>query len=111
MSTSSTSINKAAPLAHRNDGDPLIAIRDLKVHFDLGGGGVIDRLIGSSRVRRMVKAVDGVTIDIFPGETLGLVAESVCVKSTLCRAILTLTELTSGQVFDRTQSLAHLSCR
>ncbi len=111
MSTSSTSINKATPLAHRNDGDPLIAIRDLKVHFDLGGGGVIDRLIGSSRVRRMVKAVDGVTIDIFPGETLGLVGESGCGKSTLGRAILRLTELTSGQVLYRNRDLAHLSGR
>jgi oligopeptide transport system ATP-binding protein len=111
MSTSSTSINKAALLAHRNDGDPLIAIRDLKVHFDLGGGGVIDRLIGSSPVRRMVKAVDGVTIDIFPGETLGLVGESGCGKSTLGRAILRLTELTSGQVLYRNRDLAHLSGR
>jgi oligopeptide transport system ATP-binding protein len=109
MSTQPASINKAVPPIHRNDVDPLIAIRNLKVHFDLGGGGFIDQLIGSSPVRRVVKAVDGVTIDIFKGETLGLVGESGCGKSTLGRAILRLTALTAGQVLYRNRDLAHLS--
>lgn len=78
--------------------EPLISIRDLKVHFKLGGN-------------RVVKAVDGVTLDIYPGETLGLVGESGCGKSTLGRAILRLTEPTSGQVFYRDRDLAHLSGR
>jgi oligopeptide transport system ATP-binding protein len=77
---------------------PLLAIRDLKVHFNAGGG-------------RTVKAVDGVTLDIYKGETLGLVGESGCGKSTLGRAILRLTEPTSGQVFYRDRDLAHLSSR
>jgi oligopeptide transport system ATP-binding protein len=76
--------------------ETLIAIKDLKVHFNLGGN-------------RVVKAVDGVTLDIYQGETLGLVGESGCGKSTLGRAILRLTELTSGQVFYRDRDLAHLS--
>jgi oligopeptide transport system ATP-binding protein len=88
---------------------PLIAIRDLKVHFDLGGGTVWDKLSGGSAVKRVVKAVDGVTIDIYPGETLGLVGESGCGKSTLGRALLRLTEPTSGQVLYRGQDLAQLS--
>ncbi|MFN2453829.1 MAG: ABC transporter ATP-binding protein [Pyrinomonadaceae bacterium] len=91
--------------------EPLIALRDLKVHFDLGGGTVWDKLVGGSDVRRVVKAVDGVTIDIYPGETLGLVGESGCGKSTLGRALLRLTEPTSGQVLFRGRDLAHLSQR
>ncbi|MFL6285065.1 MAG: ABC transporter ATP-binding protein [Pyrinomonadaceae bacterium] len=89
--------------------EPLIAIRGLKVHFDLGGGSALDKLIGGSPVRRVVKAVDGVTIDIFPGETLGLVGESGCGKSTLGRALLRLTEPTGGQVLFRDKDLARLS--
>jgi len=78
--------------------EPLLSIRDLKVHFKLHTGR-----------KGIVKAVDGVSVDIFPGETLGLVGESGCGKSTLGRAILRLTEPTSGQVIYRDQDLAHLS--
>ncbi|MBD0326795.1 MAG: hypothetical protein ICV68_10200, partial [Pyrinomonadaceae bacterium] len=38
--------------------EPLIAIRDLKVHFDLGGGTLVNKIFGGSQVRRVVKAVD-----------------------------------------------------
>jgi oligopeptide transport system ATP-binding protein len=91
--------------------EPLISIRDLKVHFDLGGGGALDKLVGGSPVRRVVKAVDGVSLDIFPGETMGLVGESGCGKSTLGRALLRLTEPTGGEVHFRGRDLAHLSKR
>src|ERR1044072_2410212 len=89
----------------------LLSIRDLKVHFDLGGGGPLDKLFGTNPVKRIVKAVDGVSIDLYKGETLGLVGESGCGKSTLGRAILRLTEPTSGQVIYRNSDLAHLSSR
>ena len=82
---------------------PLISIRDLEVYFPSTGGSLF------GRPRQTVKAVDGVTLDIYPGETLGLVGESGCGKSTLGRAILRLTEPTSGQVLFRGQDLAHLS--
>ena len=111
MSTEPTIFNQARPPIQGNRGDPLIAIRNLKVHFDLGGGGVFDKLIGNNPIRRVVKAVDGVSIDIFPGETLGLVGESGCGKSTLGRAVLRLTEPTAGQVLYRNRDLAHLSGR
>ena len=87
----------------------MLSIKDLKVHFDLGGGGPLDKLIGTNPVKRVVKAVDGVSLDIYKGETLGLVGESGCGKSTLGRAILRLTEPTAGQVFYRDRDLAHLS--
>ena len=102
MSTQETNldgIQQMPPPIESGRGEPLLAIRDLKVYFDL------------SRGKGVVKAVDGVTIDIYPGETLGLVGESGCGKSTLGRAILRLTEPTSGQVLFRNRDLAHLSKR
>lgn len=89
--------------------ESLLSIRDLKVHFDLGGGDPLDKLIGSKPVKRVVKAVDGISVDIRPGETLGLVGESGCGKSTFGRSILRLTEPTAGQVLFRGRDLAHLS--
>jgi oligopeptide transport system ATP-binding protein len=88
---------------------PLISVRDLKIHFDLGGGKIWDKVTGGSPVRRIVKAVDGVSFDINPGETMGLVGESGCGKSTLGRAILRLIEPTEGKVIFRDRDLSALS--
>jgi oligopeptide transport system ATP-binding protein len=78
----------------------LISLEDLKVHYRSGGG-----LFSASKT---VKAVDGVSLDIKKGETLGLVGESGCGKSTLGKAILRLTEPTGGKVFYNGKDLAHL---
>src|SRR5262245_21894886 len=86
-----------------SDIDPaLISINDLMVHFPVGS-----RMFSGSD--QVVKAVDGVTLEIRPQETLGLVGESGCGKTTLGRAVLRLVELTSGQILFREQDLARLS--
>ena len=92
-----------------SNGNTLISLQNLQVHYKLGGGGLLDRITGGSPVARVVKAVDGVSFDIKKGETLGLVGESGCGKSTLGKAILRLTEPTGGQVFYDGKDLANLS--
>ena len=71
--------------------EPLLSVRDLKVHFPVRHGTF-------GRVKGHVKAVDGVSLDLWRGETLGLVGESGCGKSTTGRAILRLLEPTAGEV-------------
>ena len=94
-----------------NNGNTLISLDNLKVYFDLGGGGLLDKLTGGSGERRIVKAVDGVTFDIRKGETLGLVGESGCGKSTLGKALLRLTDITGGRAMYKGKDIAHLSGR
>jgi len=75
----------------RDAASPLLSVRDLTKHFPIKRG-VFGRVDGA------VRAVDGVTFDVAPGETLALVGESGCGKSTTGRAILRLIEPTSGSV-------------
>jgi oligopeptide transport system ATP-binding protein len=69
----------------------LVKVRDLKMHFPIYSG-LLRRQTGA------VKAVDGVSFDVIKGETLGLVGESGCGKSTCGRAILRLYDITGGEV-------------
>ena len=82
----------------------LLEIRNLKKHFP-----VDDSLF--SRKRSVVKAVDGVTLNVEEGETLGLVGESGCGKSTLGRTILRLIEPTSGEIHFHGRDLLTMSQR
>ena len=68
------------------------------MHFDLGGGTLWRRLTAEPRHGASRRSVDGVSLDIHPGETLGLVGESGCGKTTLGRAMLRLVEPTGGRV-------------
>ena len=77
---------------------PLLEVTDLVKEFPIRGGTFIRRRVGA------VHAVSGVSFSIFPGETLGLVGESGCGKSTTGRSVLQLTKPTSGSVkFDGTE--------
>ena len=80
---------------------PLVSIDNIKVWFPIRKG-VFNRVVGN------VRAVDGVSLDIQPGETMGLVGESGCGKTTIGRAIIGLQSLTSGRILFDGQDIAQL---
>ena len=82
-----------------------LSVNDLKVHFPISSGFLIRRQTGA------VKAVDGVSFDVAPGETLGLVGESGSGKTTTGRAILQLQRPTSGSVQFRGVELTAVSAK
>lgn len=87
----------------QKNGNPLLEVRDLKMYFPITRGIVFQRQVGA------VKAVDGISMTIKRGETLGLVGESGCGKSTAGRAILQLYKPTAGEVIFDGRDLTKLS--
>jgi len=85
-----------------NGAAPLLEVSNLVKHFPIHGGLLFNHRVGA------VRAVDGVSFSIRPGETLGLVGESGCGKSTLARTVLQLLEPTSGSVRFDGQEIAGL---
>ena len=85
--------------------EEILRVEDLKVHFPLTRGVVVQRRIGS------VKAIDGVSFSLARGETLGLVGESGCGKSTTALAVLRMLEPTGGRIVFEGEDITHHSAK
>jgi ABC-type oligopeptide transport system ATPase subunit len=77
---------------------PILSTENLKTYYPIFGG-LFKRTIG------YVKAVDGVTFNLYEGETLGLVGESGCGKTTIGKVILDLVPATAGEIFYKNQNI------
>lgn len=85
------------------DPNAILTVRDLQMHFPLTQGIIFQKKVGA------VRAVDGISFDVKKGETLGLVGESGCGKSTTGRTILQLNKATNGHIFFQNQEITHAS--
>lgn len=101
MSVKHHSPPQTAPAAAADQGVPLVEVRDIKKYFPIRHSLLVKLLAGKRD--QEVKAVDGVSLQIWPGETVGLVGESGCGKTTLGRIVTRLYEPTAGQLFFRGQ--------
>ncbi|HEY2827182.1 MAG TPA: ATP-binding cassette domain-containing protein, partial [Pirellulales bacterium] len=95
----SSTLPKPEMATKKSDGAPLLEVRDLSVYFPFSRGPLLRREHG------FVRAVDGVSFSVQAGETLGLVGESGCGKSTAARAILNLLRASGSPVEIRGQVL------
>ena len=80
---------------------PLLSVRDLNVHFPITRGFIVQRTVGH------IRAVNGVSFDVNPGETLGVVGESGSGKTTVARAVIQLERPTSGSVIFQDEQLVN----
>ncbi len=87
------------------EGEPLLSIKGVTKHFPITRGILLQHKVGA------VHAVDGVDLDIYPGETLGLVGETGCGKSTLARVIMRLYDATAGSIMFQGRDITHIHGR
>src|SRR5437588_754494 len=90
------------PTPRQGGADPLVQVRGLVKHFPLTRGVLIQRKVGA------VQAVDGVSLDVHRGETLGIVGETGCGKSTTARLIMRLLDPTAGEIRFDGQDITNL---
>ena len=103
MTTQNSDSADVSTAQKNGQGEVLLSVQNLKMHFPITRGIILQRQVGS------IKAVDGITFELMRGETLGLVGESGCGKSTTGRAILQLYEPTAGEVVFEGQDLTEIN--
>ena len=106
--TSSVEINGGKDIVSKSSQNPILRISELHQHFSIEPN-LIERLFKGNG--QTIKAVDGINLELYPGEILGLVGESGCGKSTLSRTILQLIQPTAGKVEFLGKDLTSLSRR
>ena len=105
MSEATALQQRVSPAAKPDFAEKLIEVRNLKMHFPVTEGIIIPKVVAH------VKAVDGISFDIRKGETLGLVGESGCGKTTTGRCILQLERPTAGEIIYNGKNLNKLSLK
>ncbi|WP_037686305.1 ABC transporter ATP-binding protein [Streptomyces lavendulae] len=95
----------AEPTGNAPEREPILQVRNLVKHFPLTQGILFKKQVGA------VKAVDGISFDLYRGETLGIVGESGCGKSTVAKLLMNLERATAGEVFYKGQDITKLSGR
>jgi oligopeptide/dipeptide ABC transporter ATP-binding protein len=98
----STETSPSPEVASAPRGEPLLRIEGLKKYFPLTQGIIMQHHVGD------VHAVDGVDLEVYPGETLGLVGETGCGKSTLARVVMRLHESTAGTITFEGRDVTHI---
>src|SRR5207244_3970192 len=98
----SVQVNQLSELGAETKRTPLVKLEGIKKHFPLTRGIIFQKRIGQ------VHAVDGVDLEVYPGETVGLVGETGCGKSTLARVIMRLHSSTDGTIQFDGRDVTHL---
>lgn len=93
-------------MSNVNKAEPILKIEDLKVHFKTKNSSALPWA-----KRKVVKAVNGLNLDVYPGETVGVVGESGCGKSTLARAIVRLVSPAAGKILWMGKDISKVSSR